>query len=142
VTTWTALGPLSRTWFILIAIALFGAGTFKTDPITASTTSWVNTIHTLCGAVVILTFPPAASLATGNLLRILPWAAAPRVLLTGTVLTWIGMVTFLTSIPSSRAVGPSADGSGTHTYPGWPNRFMVVAYAAWIMTAAAIALPL
>jgi hypothetical protein len=137
ITLWPSLqsisGTISRWWFVLIVIALFGAGIFKTDPITDTTPNLVNTIHTLCGAIVILTFPIAATLAVSSLLHNQLWSASRSVLIFGTVLAWIGIVAFFASIIISRVIDPSAGRVGPHIYLGWPNRFMVVTYIVWII---------
>ena len=41
---------------------VFGAGIFKPNPITETASNLPNALHTLCGAIVILTFPIASSL--------------------------------------------------------------------------------
>ena len=152
ITIWPSLQPIggtiSRWWFVLIAIALFGAGIFKTNPITENTPNRVNTIHTICGALVILTFPIAATLAVRSLLHNPLWSASQGQLIFGTVLAWIGVVAYFASIIISGIIHPSsirkpsADKDGPRVYQGWPNRFMVVTYMIWIMITAVIALRL
>jgi hypothetical protein len=132
-------GTISRWWFVLIVIALFGAGIFKTNPITGNTPNRVNTIHTICGAIVILTFPIAATLAVNSLLHNQLWSASRGQLIFGTVLAWIGMVAYFGSIIISGIINPSAvskpsaDKDGPHVYQGWPNRFMVITYIIWLI---------
>jgi Protein of unknown function (DUF998) len=142
ITIWPSLQPISRLWLLLIVIALFGAGIFKTNPITDNSPDLINTIHTLCGAIVILTFPIAATLAVRSLLHHHLWSASQTVLIFGTVLTWIGMVAFFASIIISRIIDPSAGRVGPHVYLGWPNRFMVVTSIIWIIIIAVTALQL
>lgn len=124
------LQTTSRLWFVLIATALVGAGIFRTNPITDTTPDWVNTIHTFCGAIVILSFPVVATLAIRRLLHHQPWSVRGRTLIVGTVLTWIGVAALISSLITYRVLEPSADGFGLRVYIGWPNRFMVVAYIA------------
>jgi hypothetical protein len=143
-TIWPSLqstsGTISRWWFLLIAMALFGAGVFKTNPITDRTPSWVNTLHTLCGSIVILTFPIAATLAVTGLLHGGSWSMYQGPLILGTALVWIGMVVFFASIIVARVKDPSAgEPGGPLVYQGWPNRFMVVTYIVWIILVAATA---
>jgi hypothetical protein len=141
-------GTISRWWFVLIVIALFGAGIFKTNPITEKTPNLVNTIHTLCGAIVILTFPIAATLAVHGLLHHPLWSARQGQLIFGTVLTWIGMVAYFASIIISGIINPStvkntsAEKESPHILQGWPNRFMVVTYIIWLIIVAETALRL
>ena len=51
-----------------------------------------------------------------------------------TLSVWIGMVAYFSSIIISIVLDPSAGRGGPHVYQGWPNRFMVATYAAWIVT--------
>ncbi len=140
ITIWPYLQPISHWWFILIISALFGAGIFKTNPITDNTPNWVNTLHAICGAVVILTFPMAVTLAASSLLHNPVRSAGQSVLIFGTVFDWIGWVVFFGSIMISRIIDPSAGRVGPHIYLGWPNRFMVLTYIVWIMIVAVTAL--
>jgi len=147
ITIWPALlpigGTISRWWFVLIVLALFGAGIFKTDPITDDTHSLVNTIHKLCGTIVILTFPIAATLAVRSLIHDPLWAVYQGLLIFGIILAWIGLVAYFTTIIISRIKDPQAGAvGGPHVYMGWPNRFNVVTYILWIIITAAIALRL
>lgn len=147
---WPSLQPISgmisRWWFVLIVIALVGAGIFKTNPITENTPNPVNTIHTICGAIVILTFPIAATLAVRSLLHNSSWSESQGLLIFGTVLTWIGVVAYFASIIISGIVHPStvksssAEKYGPHVPQGWPNRFMVVTYIIWLIIIAETAL--
>jgi hypothetical protein len=134
-------GTVSRWWFLLIGIALFGAGIFKTDPITADTGSWINIIHKICGTIVILTFPIATTLAVRSLLHNPLWSAYQGLLIFGIVLTWIGVVVYFAAIIISRIKDPKVGEAGhPPVYMGWPNRFDVVTYITWIIIAAGIAL--
>ena len=146
ISIWPSLQPISGTisgwWLVLIVMALFGAGIFKTDPITENTTHWVNTIHAVCGTIVILTFPIAATLAVGSLLHNPLWSASQSQVIFGTVLTWVGVVAFFASILISRAIDPAEGRVGPHVYLGWPNRFMVVTYVIWLIIIAVAALRL
>ena len=129
-------GITGRWWFVLIAMALFGAGIFKTNAITDNTSNPANTLHALCGAIVILTFPIAATLVRGSLLQNNPWQMARGQLTFGTVLAWLGMVSFFASIIISRIIDPSAGRVGPRVYLGWPNRFMVLTYIIWLILVA------
>jgi hypothetical protein len=146
ISIWPSLQPISGTisrwWLVLIVMALFGAGIFKTDPITENTPNWVNTIHSVCGAIVILTFPIAATLAVRSLLHNQLWSASRSQVIFGTVLTWVGLAAFFASIIISRTIDPSAGRVGPHVYLGWPNRIMVVTYVVWLIIIAVAALRL
>jgi hypothetical protein len=139
-------GTIGRGWLVLIVAALFGAGIFKTNPITEHTPNPVNTVHTICGAIVILTFPVAATLAVRSLLHTPAWSASQGLLITVTVLAWIGMLAYFGSIVISGIKNPatmtstSAEKFGPHVLQGWPNRIMVVIYLVWLIVVAATAL--
>jgi hypothetical protein len=134
-------GTISRWWFVLIVIALFGAGIFKTNPITDRTPNRVNTIHTLCGAIVIISFPIVSTLTIRSLLYNSLWSDNQSLLIIGTLLVWIGVIAYFASIIIARVKHPKAgEVGGPHVYHGWPNRFMVVTYIIWISLIAVIAM--
>ena len=135
-------GTLSRAWLILIVVTLFGAGIFKTDPITDLTRSLANTLHTIFGALTILTFPFAATVTIHSLLERTIWQSVQGWLIFGTVLVWIGLVAYFASIIISRRLDPSAGRVGPKIYQGWPNRFMAVTYVIWLIIIAGNALRL
>jgi hypothetical protein len=136
----TVGGKIGGGWLALIGVALFGAGIFVTNPITDNTVSTANSLHTLCGAFVIMTFPIAASLIAFSLARQPEWTALRRWLLWGTLLLWFGQVAFFASIPLSGAINPSAGRVGPQVFLGWPNRFMVLVYVIWLIIVALHAL--
>ncbi len=145
ITIWPSLtstgGIISRWWMILIVAALFGAGIFKTDPITEITASLVNRLHALCGAIVILTFPIAGTLAAHSLLKNISWQPGAGWLTFVTVLIWLGMVGYFTSVIVARIRNPLAGTkNGPIVYQGWPNRFLAVTYLLWIIVVAEITL--
>lgn len=129
-------GLIARGWLMLIVVALFGAGMFKTNAITEPATSTAHNLHALCGAIVILTFPIVASLISGTLSRNQAWAHARSQLLWATLLVWFGQLAFFGSIIVSRIINPSAGRVGPEVYLGWPNRFLVVVYVAWLIIVA------
>ena len=129
-------GKIARWWLILIGIALFGAGIYKTNPILETAITTENTVHTICGAIVILTFPIVASLISGSLSRNQGWVSSKRQLLRGTLLVWFSQIAFFGSLIVSRIINPEAGRVGPDVYLGWPNRFMVVVYIAWLIMVA------
>jgi hypothetical protein len=129
-------GKIGYVWLVLIGVALFGAGIFVTNAITDTTPSTANSLHTLCGAFVIMTFPIASSLVVGSLARNEEWAATRRQQFWVEVLVWLSMFAFFGSIIISTAINPSAGRVGPEVYLGWPNRLMVVIYNIWLITVA------
>lgn len=146
ITIWSSLqtagGAIGRWWLLVIVIFLTGAGIFKTDPITAPTASLTNRLHSLCGTVVILTFPIAATLASVSLMKNPVWAPARGLLVFAVVLVWLGMVIYFTAILLARSKNPKAGEDGSRIYMGWPNRFNVVAYILWLFIVAGSAIQL
>lgn len=147
VTLWPSLQPapgiLGGWWLVVIAMALFGAGIFKTNAITDRTPSRENTLHALCGGVVILTFPIAATLVVASLLHGAGWSADRGLLVLATALTWVGLVAFVGSNIWAGSRSPSAERVGDpDVRVGWQNRFMVVTYAVWVVVLSAVSLQL
>jgi hypothetical protein len=138
----TPAGNMGRWWFLLLGIVLFGAGIFTTNAITDPTPRLSNTLHTLCGALVILTFPIAATLVAGSLARNQTWRTVSRGLTWETRLVWLSLVLFFASIVVSRAINPNAGRVGPEVFLGLPNRLMVVMYNIWLMVVARRALRL
>jgi hypothetical protein len=132
----TVGGVIGSYWLLVITLFLFGAGIFKTDPITAQTNSLVSKLHNLCGTVVILTFPIAATLTANSLMRNPGWAPAHGGLVLGTVLVWAGMAAYFGTIIGARVRNPKAGEDGSHILMGWPNRLNVVTYLIWIFIVA------
>jgi hypothetical protein len=145
VTLWPSLQPapgiLARWWLVAIATAMLAAGAFKTNAITDRTPSFENTVHTVAGLIVILTFPVAASLVVSSLLSSASWADARLLLLAATGLTWAGLIIFLASNLIAGSRGPSTERIGNPgVRVGWQNRGMVVTYAVWILLVAGTSL--
>ena len=133
----TRASMVARGWMIVIAVALVGAGLFQTNPITDPTPRFSHEVHRVCGALVILTFPIAASLVAGRLrqgsirtsrtLRFLTWS---------TWVNWLTLLTFFASMIISRVLHPGLERVGPHVLLGFPNRLMVVAYHIWLLIVA------
>lgn len=129
-------GAIARGWFVIIGIAMVSAGIFKTNAITDNIVSTANTLHTLSGAIVILTFPIAASILASRLARKPEWIGAKGWLLWGTILLWVGLFAFFGSIIVSNIINPAAGRVGPEVYQGWPNRLMVLVYSLWLILVA------
>jgi hypothetical protein len=127
-------GWLSRLGLVGIGLALIGAGIFITNASSDPTPHTANLIHGICGAFVIFFFPFVASFAAVSLSRSPEWVGTQRRLLWTTFLVWIGVLAFF--VPNFLAHAANPGLSDLAVASGWPNRFMVVAYAAWIIVAA------
>ncbi len=82
---------VGRWWMAVIGVSMIVAGIFEPNPITENTTNLHNTVHTVCGAVVILTFPIASTLVSRSLGRT---QRLRRLALILTLMVWIGMVAY------------------------------------------------
>jgi hypothetical protein len=122
----TVGGMIGRIWLVLLGLALFGAGIFATNAVTDTTPRLSNTIHGVCGAFVIFSFPIVATLIAASLARNPNWAMAQRRLFWGTLLAWLGLIAFFGMEFVSNAITPLAG-------LGWPNRFMVIVYNIWLI---------
>ena len=123
---------LIYTWLTILVLALFGAGIFKTDPIMETTKGIVNSIHTICGSVVILTFPILATIICVRYIR-LSAINVRGILIVITVLAWVTQFGFFSSISISQKKDPKAGRIGPTIYLGWPNRVMVLVYTLWLV---------
>ncbi len=127
----TRSGLVGRWWFVAIAVAFFGAGVFYPY----IPTTWVSIVHGICGLVIIDTFPIAATVYAAGLRRAKGWGGSRAVLNWATVLVWTGLIVYTgAAIVLTILSGPVSRTAST-LQVGWPNRFMVVIYALWLVAA-------
>ena len=104
-----------------------------------------HSLHGLAGLIGIGSFPIAAILISGSLVRTQAWSAAKKALLWTSNLTWISVLllvaTFIIMIVTFTQSGAPVPAEPPTTLPpgviglvGWTNRFLIVAYCAWVMT--------
>ena len=129
--TCVALWPFGGAWTIgLAAVALgaFGAAFIDADPIMTprAQATPVGRAHTVLGAVCLAGFPPAALLAGVGVATALGWTLA-----IASVVPLAGLVWFL--IAAAPAHG---EGGSPEIRIGWPDRFCLLAYMAWVVLAA------
>lgn len=123
----TKYGHFGRWWLLLIGVAYIGAGIFPPDP--ASIVG--SRLHGIFGLIVIFTSPIMFTLLWRSVVRHEQWSGS-HLLKWMTILTWVGLLSFYASIFIFYGVTP---GSNTIVV-GWTNRFMIVTYAAWLITVA------
>jgi hypothetical protein len=125
-------GRIGLVLLAFVAAGLIGAGVFVTDPITAPTNALTTSgnLHNLCALVVIPGFLIAVTLIERGLPRNEDWASMRRWLPWATALVWLGFLAFVVSI---FIFMPSRSGFGPDVLVGWPNRFMMITYPAWLM---------
>ena len=129
--TCVALWPFGGIWTIgLAAVALgaLGAAFIDSDPIMTprAQATRVGTAHTVLGAVCLAGFPPAALLAGVGVASALGWTLA-----IASVVPLAGLVWFLIAAAPARGQGGSPE-----IRMGWPDRFCLLAYLAWVVLAA------
>jgi Protein of unknown function (DUF998) len=138
--TRTLVGRIGLAFLLIGAAGPILAALFPTDPETtppdAMTTS--GSLHGL-GAMLGDGIPIAATLITLSLVRTNPnWSSVRKPLIWATVVAWLGFVVLTISMA---LLLPQHGGQlGPDVLVGWQNRFLVVAYAGWLMAAAWCAL--
>ncbi|MGZ8690758.1 MAG: DUF998 domain-containing protein [Aeromicrobium sp.] len=129
--TCVALWPFGGAWTIgLAAVALgaLGAAFIDADPIMTprAHATPVGRAHTVLGALLLAGFPPAALLAGVGVAPALGWTLA-----IASVVPLAGLVWFLIAAAPAHGQGGSAE-----IRIGWPDRFCLLAYLAWVVLAA------
>lgn len=131
----TTVGRIGLVSLAVAGIIGSGAGVFITDPITApaNAVTLSGDLHTLCGLIFILGFPITVTLIGHGLARSQAWTPMRRWLPWMTALVWIGFLAFVASLI---VFAQGKSGFGPDVLIGWPNRFMAVTYAMWLMIVA------
>jgi NAD/NADP transhydrogenase beta subunit len=122
-------GRIGRWWFLAISIAFFGAAIFYPY----RPPNFASYIHGLCGMIVIVTFPIAATLCASGLAHNQAWTALRRQLRWATVLVWVGLLLFAGSVIVFGIISQPVDRSNPNLLVGWQNRFMIVTYSIWLI---------
>ncbi len=125
----TITGLIGRWWFVVISIAFFGAGIFY--PYQPANTA--SLIHGICGLIIIVTFPIAATLYSSSLARSPEWTESRSQLRWATVLVWVGLLSFVGSIMVLGILSGPMDRTTASLPIGWQNRFMIFTYSLWLM---------
>ncbi len=117
----------------VVSIGTAGSAILPTDPIT---TPWrriglIGGLHTAFAALFVTGFPIAITAVAWNAMKVL--LPAPVWLLWISLPVWIGLVAFVASL---FYCGAMRSGFGPRVRVGWPNRFMMATYSAWLMVAA------
>jgi len=129
--TCVALWPFGGAWTLgLAAVALgaLGAAFIDADPIMTphAQATPVGRAHTVLGGVLLAGFPPAALCAGVGVVTVLGWALA-----IASVVPFAGLVWFLIAARPAHGEGGSPE-----IRIGWPDRFCLLAYLAWVVLAA------
>jgi len=129
-------GKVGLGWLALMVFTLFGAGIFVTNPILDPSVNIANTLHSIFGTFVIMTFPIASLFVVGSLARNPRWTAPGWHLWSLEGLVWLSVFAFFASIIISQAINPATGRVGPEVFLGWPNRFLVFVYHLWIIVLA------
>jgi Protein of unknown function (DUF998) len=135
VALWGAAGPLSLG-LPLVGLGPIGAAFVDTDPITTPRPEITRNgrVHSVFGSLYILGFPIAATVAGISAAASL--AGGPLLAVAATV-PWLGLVWFMAATVRSN----SPDGVGSPAARiGWPNRFSMISYLAWVALACVLVL--
>jgi hypothetical protein len=116
---------LGSAALFVVAVGPLGAAIFATEPITTppESTGVGHRLHAAFGALFIFGFPIAATLAGASGWPAWLW-----------LVPWIGLVAFIGSAVILQGRGGRR--AGPDVPIGWPNRFLVVTYVAWLAVAA------
>jgi hypothetical protein len=131
----TIAGRIGLALLLVSSLGLAIAAAFTTDPITVSedAVTTEGTLHNVGGTLGIAQ-PFAAALVGWKLAGNPAWSSAKRPLLWA---TGLALVAFVVSIVSLGVMVSQSGGEfGPDVPVGWPNRFEIVAYSAWLMVVA------
>jgi hypothetical protein len=119
----------------IVAVIGAGAGAFITDPITmpADAATVSGNLHSLCGVVFMLGFPVAITLIGRSLASNPAWTAMRRWLPWMSAIVWLGCALMFGSLI---LFAPGNSGYGPDALIGWPDRFLAVANASWLVIVA------
>ena len=132
VALWQQVSMLAEVLLVIVALVLAGAGMFAADPITTlrAAQTRAGKLHSLFGALAILGIPIAAT-ATDWSLRANPLAASMQNYLPWmSLMVWLGLTAMISAFAF---FGAKKIPLGPQAHIGWPNRFMVFTYVAWLM---------
>jgi hypothetical protein len=93
-----------------------------------------HSLHGLAFITGVPSLPVAALLISRSLLRDSSWTSVRRSLLWTANLTWISVVLML--VMMFTGLSQSGGEFGPSVLVGWPNRFLVLAYCSWLVSAA------
>jgi hypothetical protein len=107
-----------------------------------------DVMHNVAGLLGIGALPIAAVLISVSLSHTAAWSSAKRVLIGSAHLTWISVVLLIGSLimmtmQFAQVYGgqlpqqaPAALPAGVWGLDGWADRFLILAFCAWVMTLA------
>ena len=129
----TTAGKVGLGLLLLVAAALAAGGVFVMDPITAGKDELTlhGNLHGFAAMIGIPSLPIAALLISRSLLHNPAWTPERRALRASAHGTWISLVLMFTILGITLA--QNGGQFGPSVVIGWPNRLVVIAYAAWLI---------
>lgn len=92
-------------------------------------------LHGICGILIIVTFPIAASLFRSGLIHSQSWSGPRRPISFMTWLVWFGLLFFVGSTVILGVLSGPVSRTEATLLIGWQNRLMILTYALWPMIA-------
>jgi hypothetical protein len=128
---WHGASTLAELLIVIVAIGLVGAGIYAADPITTlpGLQTRAGKLHSLFGVIAVLGIPVTATVVDWSLggkplaapiLGYLPWLS---------LMVWLGLLAMMSAFAY---FGAKTISLGPQARIGWPNRFMVFTYVAWL----------
>jgi hypothetical protein len=134
-------GRIGLGFLLAAAVGMGMAALFSVDPstVTKDQMTTQGRLHGVAFMVGVPSLPIAALLVSRSLRRNVLWAPARQTLAWVAHLPWMSLVLMVAVIGVALAGGGNF---GPKMLVGWPNRFLVGAYCAWVFTVAYLALQL
>lgn len=127
----TRAGRLGRFVLLAVSLALFGAGLFAQDPVTATPDERTlqGTLHAIASMIGIPGIPIAAVLTGRSLTgRKRAWRGQRRGVMSCAYMTVISLMAMIGYLA---VAVPQAGGFGPEVLAGWMNRLVVLTYCVW-----------
>jgi hypothetical protein len=137
----TLAGRIGLGFLLAAAVGMGMAALFSVDPstVTREQMTTQGRLHGFAFMIGVPSLPIAAVLISRSLRRNVLWAPARQTLAWVAHLPWVSLIVMVAVI----GVGLAGGGKfGPKMLVGWPNRFLVAAYCAWVLTVAYRALQL
>lgn len=132
----TTGGKIGLALLLVCGIAIASAAIFTADPMTATKDELTThgNLHGLSAMIGIPGMTIAAILVSRGLVRNPLWSPSRKSILWSAHLIWISLVLMILIIAVTL---PQNGGKfGPDVFIGWPNRIMMIAYCAWLMSVA------
>jgi Protein of unknown function (DUF998) len=130
---WPYVSHIGLVLLIIVGIGFTGAGAFVTDPLMrkgSATTS--GTLHNIFSFIAIPLLPVTSTVLSVNMVHNIMWSSTRAWLPVLSVLTWVGLISFLGGTPIYALL------LHRRASTGYLQRFMVLTYTVWLIVATII----